>query len=52
MPQMAPLYWFYLFCFFLITLSMFLILNYFLTPFNKTTLYTSKPFNNYKYWKL
>nr|YP_010384940.1 ATP synthase F0 subunit 8 [Arcotheres purpureus]UPL64937.1 ATP synthase F0 subunit 8 [Arcotheres purpureus] len=52
MPQMAPLYWLYLFCFFLITLFMFLVLNYFLTPYSKMTLTPLKLYNNYKNWKL
>nr|YP_010384953.1 ATP synthase F0 subunit 8 [Pinnotheres excussus]UPL64950.1 ATP synthase F0 subunit 8 [Pinnotheres excussus] len=52
MPQMAPLYWFILFCFFLITFFMFFTMNYFLTPFSKMTTQMSTLTNNFKYWKL
>nr|QOW83851.1 ATP synthase F0 subunit 8 [Austinograea sp. PX-2020] len=52
MPQMAPLLWLYLFMFFLASLMLFLVLNYFISPFEKistTLLTTHKP---QKPWKL
>nr|BDL61443.1 ATPase F0 subunit 8 [Ilyograpsus nodulosus] len=36
MPQMAPILWFPMFMFFLSAFFLFLILNYFIKPFNKT----------------
>nr|YP_009176795.1 ATP synthase F0 subunit 8 [Portunus sanguinolentus]ALJ10994.1 ATP synthase F0 subunit 8 [Portunus sanguinolentus]ALK60817.1 ATP synthase F0 subunit 8 [Portunus sanguinolentus] len=33
MPQMAPLLWLYLYMFFLISLILFLVINYFIKPF-------------------
>nr|BDL61404.1 ATPase F0 subunit 8 [Deiratonotus japonicus] len=52
MPQMAPMYWLYLFFFFLFILTLFLMMNYFIKPFDllDTTQSTSK--TNFKPWKL
>nr|BDL61417.1 ATPase F0 subunit 8 [Ilyoplax integra] len=52
MPQMAPLYWLYLFFFFLTTLLLFIIINYFIKPFPhmKSPSHSSK--TPYKLWKL
>nr|YP_003289017.1 ATP synthase F0 subunit 8 [Xenograpsus testudinatus]ACF08703.1 ATP synthase F0 subunit 8 [Xenograpsus testudinatus] len=52
MPQMAPLYWLYLFFFFLIMLSLFLVLTFFIKPFDmkSSTLHTNPL--QYKHWKL
>nr|YP_009400029.1 ATP synthase subunit 8 [Segonzacia mesatlantica]ARW69927.1 ATP synthase subunit 8 [Segonzacia mesatlantica] len=38
MPQMAPLLWLYLYIFFLLSLMLFLLLNYFIKPFEKMSL--------------
>nr|UAM92179.1 ATP synthase F0 subunit 8 [Geosesarma faustum] len=52
MPQMAPLYWLYLFIFFLLMLLLFVMLNYYIKPFNNITLTSinNKIFS--KHWKL
>nr|BDL61456.1 ATPase F0 subunit 8 [Indopinnixa haematosticta] len=52
MPQMAPLYWLYLFCFFLSMLLTFMILNYFLPPYNKTNISHLESSSKHKSWKL
>nr|YP_010384966.1 ATP synthase F0 subunit 8 [Amusiotheres obtusidentatus]UPL64963.1 ATP synthase F0 subunit 8 [Amusiotheres obtusidentatus] len=52
MPQMAPIYWLYLFCFFLSILSLFLIMNYFMPPFSKINSLNVSNLNNFKSWKL
>nr|YP_010385005.1 ATP synthase F0 subunit 8 [Asthenognathus inaequipes]UPL65015.1 ATP synthase F0 subunit 8 [Asthenognathus inaequipes] len=53
MPQMAPIYWLFMFLFFLMSLMLFFMLNYFLKPFNKIFLLTdNKKTLNSKYWKL
>nr|YP_010384927.1 ATP synthase F0 subunit 8 [Pinnotheres pholadis]UPL64924.1 ATP synthase F0 subunit 8 [Pinnotheres pholadis] len=52
MPQMAPIYWLSLFCFFLFILSLFLIMNYFIPPFNKTSSLNINNPDNFKSWKL
>nr|YP_009468688.1 ATP synthase F0 subunit 8 [Monomia gladiator]AVA09748.1 ATP synthase F0 subunit 8 [Monomia gladiator] len=35
MPQMAPLLWLYLYFFFLLSLILFLSINYFIKPYQK-----------------
>nr|YP_010164098.1 ATP synthase F0 subunit 8 [Cardisoma armatum]QRK27413.1 ATP synthase F0 subunit 8 [Cardisoma armatum] len=52
MPQMAPLYWLYLFSFFLFSLTLFFVLNYFIKPFDKmpSLSYDNKIY--FKPWKL
>nr|QUL60374.1 ATP synthase F0 subunit 8 [Mictyris thailandensis] len=52
MPQMAPIYWLLMFVFFLLTLILFLMLNFYIKPFKKmnSTLLLSKPI--IKHWKL
>nr|YP_010579366.1 ATP synthase F0 subunit 8 [Thalamita integra]UEV85598.1 ATP synthase F0 subunit 8 [Thalamita integra] len=35
MPQMAPLMWLYLYVFFLVSLILFMSINYFIKPFQK-----------------
>nr|YP_010155122.1 ATP synthase F0 subunit 8 [Oregonia gracilis]QQX28740.1 ATP synthase F0 subunit 8 [Oregonia gracilis] len=52
MPQMAPLLWFYLFIFFNICLLLFLIVNYFIKPFEKIVTASSHTFLKHKAWKL
>nr|YP_009317878.1 ATP synthase F0 subunit 8 [Orisarma neglectum]YP_009567682.1 ATP synthase F0 subunit 8 [Orisarma dehaani]AOY41438.1 ATP synthase F0 subunit 8 [Orisarma neglectum]QBB87169.1 ATP synthase F0 subunit 8 [Orisarma dehaani] len=52
MPQMAPLYWLYLFFFFLLMFLLFFMLNYFIKPFNNMSSisYDNKIIS--KSWKL
>nr|YP_010265175.1 ATP synthase F0 subunit 8 [Cleistostoma dilatatum]UIP56968.1 ATP synthase F0 subunit 8 [Cleistostoma dilatatum]UPL64976.1 ATP synthase F0 subunit 8 [Cleistostoma dilatatum] len=52
MPQMAPIYWLYLLFFFLSTLALFFVMNYFIKPFNllDSSHYSKK--TNFKSWKL
>nr|YP_009484175.1 ATP synthase F0 subunit 8 [Charybdis bimaculata]AVQ04895.1 ATP synthase F0 subunit 8 [Charybdis bimaculata]AXB37175.1 ATP synthase F0 subunit 8 [Charybdis bimaculata] len=38
MPQMAPLMWLYLYCFFLLSLIVFMSINYFIKPYQKVDL--------------
>nr|YP_009535657.1 ATP synthase F0 subunit 8 [Gecarcoidea natalis]YP_010164072.1 ATP synthase F0 subunit 8 [Gecarcoidea lalandii]AYJ22385.1 ATP synthase F0 subunit 8 [Gecarcoidea natalis]QRK27374.1 ATP synthase F0 subunit 8 [Gecarcoidea lalandii] len=52
MPQMAPLYWLYLFFFFLLSLLLFFLLNYFIKPYDKMTLLNYNNKINFKPWKL
>nr|YP_009239898.1 ATP synthase F0 subunit 8 [Grapsus tenuicrustatus]AMN14532.1 ATP synthase F0 subunit 8 [Grapsus tenuicrustatus] len=52
MPQMAPLYWLYLFVFFLLTFFIFLTLNYFIKPFEKVSSPSSSYSLEFKNWKL
>nr|YP_003204788.1 ATP synthase F0 subunit 8 [Charybdis japonica]ACJ49886.1 ATP synthase F0 subunit 8 [Charybdis japonica]UEK25875.1 ATP synthase F0 subunit 8 [Charybdis japonica] len=40
MPQMAPLMWLYLYCFFLLSLIVFMSINYFIKPYEKINLKT------------
>nr|WFQ83146.1 ATP synthase F0 subunit 8 [Qianguimon aflagellum] len=40
MPQMSPLLWLLLFCFFIFSLFLFLMFNYFIKPFK---LFSFKP---------
>nr|YP_009439691.1 ATP synthase F0 subunit 8 [Charybdis natator]ATG83211.1 ATP synthase F0 subunit 8 [Charybdis natator] len=41
MPQMAPLLWLYLYCFFLLSLIIFMSINYFIKPYEKMDLKTN-----------
>nr|YP_009114552.1 ATP synthase F0 subunit 8 [Homologenus malayensis]AIB52331.1 ATP synthase F0 subunit 8 [Homologenus malayensis] len=51
MPQMAPLMWLYLFFFFLTSLLVFMMLNYFLKPYKKNeTLFIHEKLSE-KTWK-
>nr|YP_009503178.1 ATP synthase F0 subunit 8 [Dotilla wichmanni]AXA13780.1 ATP synthase F0 subunit 8 [Dotilla wichmanni] len=52
MPQMAPLYWLYLLFFFLFIFCLFLIMNYFIKPFNYMTSSYSPTPTTFKSWKL
>nr|YP_009154092.1 ATP synthase F0 subunit 8 [Gandalfus puia]AKC99393.1 ATP synthase F0 subunit 8 [Gandalfus puia] len=52
MPQMAPLLWLYLYLFFLTSLMLFLVLNYFITPFEKISMPTLMTHKSQKSWKL
>nr|AIK66983.1 ATPase subunit 8 [Ranina ranina] len=51
MPQMAPLLWLYLFSFFLISLFLFMIMNYFITPYSKVEAPSLKTLKTDKDWK-
>nr|YP_010164085.1 ATP synthase F0 subunit 8 [Scopimera intermedia]QRK27400.1 ATP synthase F0 subunit 8 [Scopimera intermedia] len=52
MPQMAPLYWLYLFFFFLSILTLFIMMNYFIKPFSHMSPMMHSASNVYKSWKL
>nr|UAM92192.1 ATP synthase F0 subunit 8 [Geosesarma penangense] len=52
MPQMAPIYWLYLFIFFLFMFLLFLMLNYFIKPFNNMYSISYNNKNILKSWKL
>nr|YP_009509620.1 ATP synthase F0 subunit 8 [Cranuca inversa]AUN45037.1 ATP synthase F0 subunit 8 [Cranuca inversa] len=52
MPQMAPLYWLFLFLFFLSTLLVFFMMNYFIKPFEKKEHSLSKKDLKFKVWTL
>nr|YP_009503165.1 ATP synthase F0 subunit 8 [Gaetice depressus]AXA13767.1 ATP synthase F0 subunit 8 [Gaetice depressus]UKU07866.1 ATP synthase F0 subunit 8 [Gaetice depressus] len=53
MPQMAPIYWLFMFFLFLSSLLLFFMLNYFLKPFSKVVFLTdNKKTSTYKHWKL
>nr|YP_007317573.1 ATP synthase F0 subunit 8 [Ilyoplax deschampsi]AEH05071.1 ATP synthase F0 subunit 8 [Ilyoplax deschampsi] len=52
MPQMAPMYWLYLFFFFMTVLLLFLMVNYFIKPFSCLNLYHRPTTTNFKSWKL
>nr|YP_214825.1 ATP synthase F0 subunit 8 [Pseudocarcinus gigas]AAT52153.1 ATP synthase F0 subunit 8 [Pseudocarcinus gigas] len=52
MPQMAPLMWIYLFFFFLLSLMFFLVLNYYIKPFQSISTSTSYTTTIQKLWKL
>nr|YP_009346407.1 ATP synthase F0 subunit 8 [Clistocoeloma sinense]AOR53786.1 ATP synthase F0 subunit 8 [Clistocoeloma sinense] len=52
MPQMAPLYWLYLFIFFLSILLLFFMLNYFIKPYNNMSFISFEKKFFSKSWKL
>nr|YP_008238996.1 ATP synthase F0 subunit 8 [Pachygrapsus crassipes]AGO20484.1 ATP synthase F0 subunit 8 [Pachygrapsus crassipes] len=52
MPQMAPIYWLYMFFFFGLTLLLFFILNYFIKPFEKMQSTSNSYHSNFKPWSL
>nr|WMQ53431.1 ATP synthase F0 subunit 8 [Portunus armatus] len=53
MPQMAPLLWLYLYMFFLISFVIFLMVNYFIKPFETIdSNVISKSPSNHLDWKL
>nr|YP_010956265.1 ATP synthase F0 subunit 8 [Kroppcarcinus siderastreicola]WMY25229.1 ATP synthase F0 subunit 8 [Kroppcarcinus siderastreicola] len=52
MPQMAPIYWLFLFIFFIASLLLFFLFNYYVKPFEKMMISHSIVKNNTKYWKL
>nr|YP_010384979.1 ATP synthase F0 subunit 8 [Xenophthalmus pinnotheroides]UPL64989.1 ATP synthase F0 subunit 8 [Xenophthalmus pinnotheroides] len=52
MPQMAPMYWLYLFAFFITVLMLFLMMNYFIKPFNHMKHDASSLPTQFKHWKL
>nr|QFO87054.1 ATP synthase F0 subunit 8 [Latreillia valida] len=51
MPQMAPLMWLNLMCFFLVSLFFFLMLNYFIKPYQKNEKILTNYKNLEKSWK-
>nr|YP_009407614.1 ATP synthase F0 subunit 8 [Maja crispata]ASF62431.1 ATP synthase F0 subunit 8 [Maja crispata] len=52
MPQMAPLYWLYLFIFFFLSLIFFISMNYFLQPFDTPNTLSFSTSLKQKTWKL
>nr|YP_009251045.1 ATP synthase F0 subunit 8 [Macrophthalmus japonicus]AMY96236.1 ATP synthase F0 subunit 8 [Macrophthalmus japonicus] len=52
MPQMAPILWLPMFFFFILFLYIFIIMNYFIKPFNKIQAITYNPNYTFKSWKL
>nr|BDL61469.1 ATPase F0 subunit 8 [Tmethypocoelis choreutes] len=52
MPQMAPLYWLYLFLFFISILLLFIMMNYFIKPFSQMNSILHYNDTNFKPWKL
>nr|YP_009912337.1 ATP synthase F0 subunit 8 [Cyclograpsus intermedius]QLD96867.1 ATP synthase F0 subunit 8 [Cyclograpsus intermedius] len=53
MPQMAPIYWLFMFFFFLLSFLLFFMFNYFLKPFSKINFASdSKKTLITKSWKL
>nr|YP_010952790.1 ATP synthase F0 subunit 8 [Tetraloides heterodactylus]WMQ53210.1 ATP synthase F0 subunit 8 [Tetraloides heterodactylus] len=52
MPQMAPLFWSFLFGFFLFSFMLFIIMNYYIIPLNKTSSNIYITTVNKKPWKL
>nr|YP_010164059.1 ATP synthase F0 subunit 8 [Nanhaipotamon hongkongense]QRK27348.1 ATP synthase F0 subunit 8 [Nanhaipotamon hongkongense] len=52
MPQMAPLLWLFMFIFFILSLMMFLILNYFIKPFKIYSFLNSSHNTPLPLWKL
>nr|YP_010998689.1 ATP synthase F0 subunit 8 [Ocypode sinensis]WPM86849.1 ATP synthase F0 subunit 8 [Ocypode sinensis] len=52
MPQMAPILWAPLFIFFVLSLSLFFLLNYFIKPFEKKSLILNHSTSYVKHWKL
>nr|YP_009239911.1 ATP synthase F0 subunit 8 [Ocypode cordimanus]AMN14545.1 ATP synthase F0 subunit 8 [Ocypode cordimanus] len=52
MPQMAPILWAPLLIFFILSLSMFFLLNFFIKPFEKKSLVLSDSTPSFKHWSL
>nr|UBD09518.1 ATP synthase F0 subunit 8 [Leptodius exaratus] len=52
MPQMAPLLWLYLFSFFLLSLMLVLILNFYIKPFEIMSSSLPSQISTQKPWKL
>uniref|UniRef100_UPI0030E38679 ATP synthase F0 subunit 8 n=1 Tax=Ocypode rotundata TaxID=1844313 RepID=UPI0030E38679 len=52
MPQMAPILWAPLFIFFILSLSLFFMLNYFIKPFEKKSTTLLDSHSTFKHWKL
>nr|YP_009731820.1 ATP synthase F0 subunit 8 [Macrophthalmus pacificus]QHR85458.1 ATP synthase F0 subunit 8 [Macrophthalmus pacificus] len=52
MPQMAPILWLPMFLFFILFLYIFIILNFFIKPFNKIQPIEYKLNPTFKSWKL
>nr|YP_009524394.1 ATP synthase F0 subunit 8 [Echinoecus nipponicus]AXR86890.1 ATP synthase F0 subunit 8 [Echinoecus nipponicus] len=52
MPQMSPLLWLPLYFFFLISLILFLVMNFFIKPFEAINPYNSSSQINKPSWKL
>nr|YP_010491958.1 ATP synthase F0 subunit 8 [Eucrate crenata]UWM93440.1 ATP synthase F0 subunit 8 [Eucrate crenata] len=52
MPQMAPLLWLYLYVIFLISLILFLTMNFYIKPFENINTSMDKTIITKKYWKL
>nr|YP_009045915.1 ATP synthase F0 subunit 8 [Myomenippe fornasinii]CDR98398.1 ATP synthase F0 subunit 8 [Myomenippe fornasinii] len=52
MPQMAPLMWLILYFFFLLNLMFFIILNFYIKPFNTTSFDKPQILSSQKLWKL
>nr|YP_010988677.1 ATP synthase F0 subunit 8 [Anaspides swaini]WOR80995.1 ATP synthase F0 subunit 8 [Anaspides swaini] len=51
MPQMAPLFWFFLFLFFSLVFSLFLSLTYFLFPVQKNIFHIFPSHKSSFLWK-
>nr|YP_010572967.1 ATP synthase F0 subunit 8 [Potamon fluviatile]UZH44825.1 ATP synthase subunit 8 [Potamon fluviatile] len=52
MPQMAPLFWLSLLFFFILTLMLFLVLNYFIKPFKTFSISSISYYFPKPSWKL
>nr|QUB01577.1 ATP synthase F0 subunit 8 [Venitus latreillei] len=52
MPQMAPILWLPMFIFFLLFLYIFIIMNYYIKPFNKIQTFSHESTPILKHWKL
>nr|YP_010385148.1 ATP synthase F0 subunit 8 [Tritodynamia horvathi]UPM51602.1 ATP synthase F0 subunit 8 [Tritodynamia horvathi] len=53
MPQMAPIYWLFMFLFFIMSFWLFFMINYFMKPFNKIDSFSdNKKTLVSKSWKL
>nr|YP_009864994.1 ATP synthase F0 subunit 8 [Carpilius maculatus]QKE42632.1 ATP synthase F0 subunit 8 [Carpilius maculatus] len=52
MPQMAPLLWLCLYFFFLLSLFLFMVLTYYIKPFESTSLPSTPLSSTLKPWKL
>nr|YP_010988755.1 ATP synthase F0 subunit 8 [Anaspides tasmaniae]WOR80904.1 ATP synthase F0 subunit 8 [Anaspides tasmaniae]WOR81125.1 ATP synthase F0 subunit 8 [Anaspides tasmaniae] len=51
MPQMAPIFWLFLFAFFSFIFILFFSLTYFLHPIQKNIFHTSLPHKSSFLWK-
>nr|YP_009231706.1 ATP synthase F0 subunit 8 [Moloha majora]ALZ50224.1 ATPase 8 [Moloha majora] len=51
MPQMAPLMWLYLMIFFIMSLLLFMMMNYFIKPYQKNEKFIMNYNDSEKTWK-